>query len=76
MSSPLPSHSSSRVHVPFLITELQVVYFHQVHALSRWIEETLDRQDLAGERGNLIVGLLLETGVPYVLAALSCLHAG
>ena len=55
---------------------LQVVCSHQVHALSQWLVENLDQQESACERGNLIVGLLFETGVPYVLAALSCLHVG
>jgi len=55
---------------------LQVVCSHQVQALSHWIMESLDRQGSACERDDLIVGLLFETGVPYVLAALSCLQAG
>ena len=47
----------------------------QVHALSRWISQTLDLQEPSHERQHVTVGLLSETGVPYILAALSCLQA-
>ena len=47
----------------------------QVHALSLCITKTLNLQESAYERQDVIVGLLIETGVSYVLAALSCLLA-
>ncbi len=48
----------------------------QVHALSQWIlpDIELSRSLLVGGK-IVIVGLLFETGVPYLLAALSCLQA-
>lgn len=44
--------------------------------LSQWLCQTtggLRPQELVD---RVIAGLLMETGVPYMLTALSCLHAG
>ena len=50
--------------------------FLQVQALSQWLCQALGRQAISNKRSPPIVGLLFETGVPYILAVLGCLHAG
>ncbi len=53
--------------------------FLQVQALSQWLCQALGQQanrPISNKRSPPIVGLLFETGVPYILAVLGCLHAG
>lgn len=48
----------------------------QVQELSQWIIRMIDACEVLCTMANVVMGLFLEAGMPYVLAALGCMHAG